>query len=131
MKSITQTQPPTENRPARTGRQTDREYIAPPANISATAEEYLIELEMPGVSKEGLEVTVEGSELTVLGRRQQAIPSGTPFYVESFDADYCRTFDLGPDVDSSKINAEMQQGVLRLHLPKSEKVKPRKINIGS
>jgi HSP20 family protein len=129
MKNSVQTQ--TENRPLRTGLQAEREYLAPAANISATADEYLIELDMPGVGKEGLEVTVEGNELTIIGRRHDTAPTGTPYYCESIDADYCRSFDLGPDVDTSKIRAEMQQGILRLHLPKSERVKPRKININA
>jgi len=111
--------------------QADREYIAPPANISATADEYMIELDMPGVSKGGLEVTVEGNQLSIIGRRQEAAPTGTPYYRESLDADYCRSFEIGPDVDTSNIRAEMQQGILKLHLPKSERVKPRKINISA
>lgn len=129
MKNSVQTQ--TENRPTRTGLQAEREYLAPPANISAVGDEYLIELDMPGVSKEGLEVTVEGNELTIIGRRTDQTPTGNPYYRESLDADYCRSFDLGPDVDTSKIRAEVQQGILKLHLPKSERVKPRKININA
>src|SRR5438067_2503486 len=115
MNTTNQNQTQTENRPTRTGMQADREYIAPPANISAVGDEYVIELEMPGVNKEGLEVTVEGNELTIIGRRQHTNPPGRAYYSESHDADYCRSFDLGPDVDTSKINAEMQQGVLKLH----------------
>jgi len=129
MKNTVQTQ--SENRPARTGLQADREYLAPPANISATNDEYIIELDMPGVSKEGLEVTVEGNELTIIGRRTDRPPTGEAYYRESLDADYCRSFDLGPDIDTSKIRAEMQQGILKLHLPKSERVKPKKIDIAS
>src|SRR5213593_1562566 len=128
MKNNTQTQ--TEKRPAR-GMQAEREYIAPPANISATGDEYLIELDMPGVSKEGLEITVEGNELSIIGRRPEPSLPGTPYYCESVDADYCRCFEVGPEVDTSKIRAEMQQGILKLHLPKSERVKPHKIEIAA
>jgi HSP20 family protein len=131
MKTTNQTQTQTENRPVRSGKQADREYIAPPANISATDDEYLIELEMPGVNKEGLEITVEGNELTILGRRAESTPPGEPYYSESFNADYFRSFDLGPDVDTSKVRAEMHQGVLKLHLPKSERVKARKIEVSA
>jgi len=132
MKNTDQTQQTQiENRPTRSGLQADREYLAPPANISATNDEYLIEVDMPGVSKEGLEVTVEGNQLTIIGRRADQTPVGNAYYRESFDADYCRSFDLGPDVDTSKIRAEMQQGILKLHLPKSERVKPRRIDIAA
>src|SRR4051794_35223935 len=129
MKNTDQSQ--TENRPTRAGLQADREYLAPAANISATTDEYLIEVDMPGVSKEGLEVTVQGNELTIIGRRADQTPAGNAYYRESLDADYCRSFDLGPDVDTSKIRAEMQQGILKLHLPKSERVKPRRIDIAA
>ena len=101
----------------------------PPANISATETEYLVEVDMPGVDKDGLEVTIEGNELTLIGRRKSDLPEGQLCYCESPQADYRRTFELGPDVDTSKIGAEMRQGVLRLHLPKSEKAKPRQIEI--
>ncbi len=50
-------------------------------------------------------------------------------HCESTQGDFRRVFELGPDVDTSKINARMEQGVLKLHLPKSEKAKPRKVQI--
>jgi HSP20 family protein len=106
-----------------------RDYTSPPANISATEEEYLLEVDMPGVSKEGLEVMVEGNEITIIGRRASEKPAAELCYCESAMADYRRIFELGPDVDTSKINAEMQNGVLKLHLPKSEKAKPRQIEV--
>jgi len=106
-----------------------RSFIAPPANISATENEYLLEVEMPGVDKDGLEVTVEGNELTIIGRRKTETLAGELWYRESPLADFRRVFELGPDVDTTKINAEMRQGVLKLHLPKSEKAKPKKIEV--
>jgi HSP20 family protein len=119
----------TQNRPAQRATGNGRGYVIPPANIAATDNEYLVELEMPGVNKQGLEVTVEGNELTIIGRRQTDVPEGELCYCESPQADYRRVFELGPDVDTSKISAEMQQGVLKLHLPKSEKAKPKQIEV--
>ena len=84
---------------------------------------------MPGVNKQGLEVTVEGNELTIIGRRASDVPEGELCYCESPQADYRRVFELGPDVDTSRISAEMQQGVLKLRLPKSEKAKPKQIEV--
>jgi len=120
-----------QNRPAaaKPEREPRRGFIAPPANISATENEYLVEVDMAGVDKDGLEVTIEGNELTIIGRRRIDTPGGEPLYRESPLADYRRVFELGPDVDTSKISAEMQQGVLRLHLPKSEKAKPKQIEV--
>jgi HSP20 family protein len=119
----------TQNRLARAAEQEQRAFITPPANISATDNEYLVEMEMPGVDKNGLEITVEGNELTIVGRRKSDTPPGELLYGESPRADYRRVFELGPDVDTDKIGAQMEQGVLKLRLPKSEKAKPRKIQI--
>jgi len=122
-----------QNAPARSQDQPrperPRGFMTPPANIGATPNEYLLELEMPGVDKDGIEITAEGNELTVVGRRKNEMPNAELLYTESALADYRRSFELGPDVDTSRISAEMMQGVLKLHLPKSDKAKPRKIQI--
>jgi HSP20 family protein len=119
----------TQTQPATTEVERARGFVTPPANISATDNDYLVEVDMPGVDKDGLEATVEGNELTIIGRRKEDIPQGEALYCESARADYRRVFELGPDVDTSKISAEMNQGVLMLHLPKSEKAKPKKVDI--
>jgi HSP20 family protein len=124
-----QNQAGSQNQPARTESWGERGFVTPPANISATDNEYVLELDMPGVDREGLEITVEGNELTIIGRRKADLPEGEPRYCESPQADYRRVFELGPDVDNSKISAEMNQGVLKLHLPKSEKAKPKRIEV--
>jgi HSP20 family protein len=124
----TQNRPEMQNR-GRPELERPREYITPPANISATDDGYMVEVDMPGVDKEGLEVTVEGNELTIIGRRKRDIPGGELCYCESAFADYRRVFELGPDVDTPRISAEMQQGVLKLRLPKSEKAKPKHIEV--
>jgi HSP20 family protein len=126
MNNITQTQ----NQGTRAERQTNRGFVMPPANISASTNEYLVEVEMPGVDKSGLEITVEGNELTIIGHRKGDTPQGQLYYSEWPEADFRRVFELGPDVDTTKINAQLEQGVLKLRLPKSEKAKPRKIQIG-
>lgn len=115
----------------RRGRQAEqsRPYVIPPANITAGQNEYVVELEMPGVRKEDIDITTQGGELIIVGRRRADLPDGELCYCESALADYRRTFEIGPDIDTSKITAEMQQGVLRLRLAKSERAKPRKIQI--
>jgi HSP20 family protein len=101
----------------------------PPTNIREEKDAYLLELEMPGVSKTGIEVTVEANELTIVGRRSdQAIP-GEIVYQESRRGDYRRTFELDPSIDTAKIEAKMEQGVLKLTLPKAEQVKPHRIQV--
>jgi HSP20 family protein len=120
----TQTQDP-QNVPP-----TSRPFITPDVNIFETKEGYVLEAELPGVDKEGLDVTLQGNELTILGRRGGSEYQGEPLYRESSVADYRRVFELDPAVDTTKINANIDQGVLILHLPKAEQVKPRKVTVG-
>ena len=127
--TATQNGPDTQNGTKRTETRSNRGFVTPLANISAIKDEYIVEMDMPGVEKEGLEVTVEGNELTVIGRRKTELPEGELCYCETPQADYRRVFELGPDVDTSRISAEMHQGVLTLHLPKSEKAKPKQIEV--
>jgi len=105
------------------------EYVAPEVNIFETRDGYVLEAEMPGVNKEGLEITLEGNEITIVGRRHVQTLGGQPLFRESHNADYRRVFELDPAIDTGKIAARMDQGVLTLTLPKSERVKPRKITV--
>lgn len=107
----------------------DRGWVAPEVNIYEKEDGYVLEAEMPGVTKEGLEITLEGNTLTFTGRRQHEVVSGTVLYQESAQTDYRRVFELDPTIDTNKISAEMRQGILTLMLPKAERVKPRKIEI--
>ncbi len=104
-------------------------YLTPLANILETTDGYVLEAEMPGVSREGLEITVENGELTIHGKRLPIEKKGEELYRESRAWDYRRSFELDPSIDAGKISAKIEQGVLRLHLPKSESVKPRKISV--
>lgn len=103
-------------------------YVAPDVNIYETESGYVLEAEMPGVSKEHLEVSLEGNSLTILGHRHDEAPAQF-LYRESKPADFRRVFELDPAIDSAKIRAQMDQGVLTLELPKTEAVKPRKIAV--
>jgi HSP20 family protein len=105
------------------------EYLAPEVDIFETKEGYVLEAEMPGVSKEGLQVTLEGTGMTITGHRAAETPPGQALFRESRAADYRRVFELDPAIDTARISAKMEKGVLTLTLPKSEKVKPRKIAV--
>jgi HSP20 family protein len=104
-------------------------YLTPLANILESKDGYVLEAEMPGVSKEGLEITVENGELTIAGRRAVVETRGREVYRESRPSDYRRSFELDPSIDTTRISATIEQGVLTLQLPKAEAVKPRKIEV--
>ncbi len=105
------------------------EYVSPVVNIFETKDGYIVEAEMPGVSKNGLEITLEGNEITLTGHRQTEPLSGETLFRESQQADFRRVFELDPAIDTSRIGAQIEQGLLKLTLPKSEKVKPQRINV--
>jgi len=120
-----------ENRAAKTNNASahERGYLVPQVNIAETKDSLILEAEMPGVSKEGLEVLLEGSDLTLVGRRQTGVPGAGPVYRESSPRDFRREFVLDPSIDTSRLSATIDQGVLTVTLPKTEKVKPRKIQV--
>ncbi len=124
MKATLENQTDTTN-----GYATREEYIAPNVNIFETAEGYVLQAEMPGVSKEGLDITLEGSEITLTGKRTSDTSAGEPLFRERSTADYRRVFELDPEIDTARVRAKITQGIVTVTLPKSEQVKPRKITV--
>jgi HSP20 family protein len=119
-----------ENRSnASNGERAAEQFIAPPATVLENADGYTLEVEMPGVSKENLEMWVENNELTILGRRSLPSVEGTLLHRESRQENFRRDFELDPSIDAEKISAKIEQGVVTLTLPKAEQVKPRKITV--
>src|SRR5215831_13997375 len=118
-----------ENRPVAALSSQEEEFIAPDVNIYESPDGYVVEAEIPGVGKEELEITVEGNEITVTGRRRSEPATGEVLFSERRAENYRRVFELDPMVDTGKISARVEQGVLTLTLPKSEQVKPRKIAV--
>lgn len=102
---------------------------SPPVDIYETKDAYVLCAEMPGVRKDGLDITVEGTTLTLVGHRAENQVPGTVVHRESKPADYRRVFELDPTIDTAKIRARVEQGVVTVELPKAERVKPRKIKI--
>jgi len=120
-----------ENRVQKTGngQQAAEQFIAPVATVLENGDGYLLQVEMPGVNKEGLEMWVENNELTIIGRRSLPTVTGTIVHRESRRENFRRTFELDPSIDAAKIGARIEQGVVTLTLPKAEAVKPRKITV--
>jgi HSP20 family protein len=117
----------------RENRDTDRaqteQFIAPSASVTEASDGYTLELEMPGVTKAGLDISVENNELTIIGRRSLPKIEGTLIHHESRPENFRRTFELDPSIDGDKISAKIEQGLVTLTLPKAEHVKPRKISV--
>ena len=105
------------------------QFVTPVSSVVEDGDAYLLKVEMPGVNKEGLEISVENNELTITGRRDLAQIEGTLIHRESRTEDFRRVFELDPSIDTSKISARIDQGFLTLTLPKAEQVKPRKIAV--
>jgi HSP20 family protein len=118
-----------ENRSSNGEREASEQFAAPVATVLENGDGYTLQVEMPGVSKENLEMWVENNELTVLGRRSLPSVQGTLLHRESRPKDFRRSFELDPSIDSAKISAGIEQGVVTLTLPKAERVKPRKITV--
>jgi HSP20 family protein len=103
----------------------------PTVDISEADGEYLIKAELPEVKKEDVKVTVEDGVLTLQGeRRQEKEEKGKKYHrVERSYGSFVRSFTLPESVDESGVKAEYKDGVLNLHLPKTEKVKPKAIEV--
>lgn len=102
--------------------------VAPVVDIYENEDEILLYADMPGVSKEDVTVSVDNGKLAITGARHIKV-GGATNWEEFSDVEYQRTFSVPQTIDVAKVNAELKEGVLRLHLPKSEAAKPRQIEI--
>ena len=116
-----------ENRDA--DRTQAEQFIVPPASVIEAGDGYTLELEMSGVAKDGLDISVESNELTIVGRRSLPKIEGALIHHESRPENFQRTFELDPSIDGDKISAKIEQGLVTLTLPKAEHIKPRKIPV--
>ena len=105
------------------------QFVTPAASVTEIADGYMLEIEMPGVKKDGLQISFENNELTIIGRRSLPAVEGTLIHRESRPENFRRTFELDPSIDANKISAKIEQGLVTLILPKAEHVKPRKITV--
>ncbi len=103
----------------------------PATDIFETDHALTVLVEMPGVSKDSIEVKVEGDVLTIDGRIDFSKYAGLqPLYTEYNVGNFSRTFQLSNEIEQAGIKAELKDGVMRLVLPKVERAKPRRIAVG-
>jgi len=104
--------------------------IKPAYEIKETDEAFGVTVQLPGVTKDGLELTAEQDQFRIVGRRTWKQPAGwTAVYRESADVPFELVLDHDNLVDLEKIHAELTDGVLRVSLPKAAAIKPRKIAV--
>jgi HSP20 family molecular chaperone IbpA len=102
----------------------------PVTDIFETEQALTVILEMPGVARESLDVSVENDILTIAGRIDFSKYEGLqPVYTEYNIGNYSRSFQISSTIDQSGISATIADGVMTLVLPKAEKAKPRKIKV--
>ncbi len=104
---------------------------APLVDITEDDKEYLIKAELPEVKKEDIKLTAHDDVLTITGERKyEKEEKGKKYHrVERAYGSFERSFTLPEDADEGKIAAEFKDGVLKVHLPKSEKAKPKSIEV--
>jgi HSP20 family protein len=104
---------------------------APTVDISEDDREYLIKAEIPEVDKKDVKVTLQEGVLTIQGeRKQEKEEKGKKFHrVERSYGTFLRSFTLPEEVAEDKLKAEFKDGMLLVHLPKSERAKPRAIEV--
>jgi len=104
-----------------------------PVDISETADEFLVKAELPGMKPEEIEITVADNQVTLKGQRTEAREEKSVNYIRSERrlGSFYRSLALSAPVDDARVTATYKDGVLEVHLPKSEAVRPRQIRIQS
>jgi HSP20 family protein len=104
----------------------------PAANVWEQDDALLIEMEVPGVKNDQVDISVAGDELSVKINRPEVDPEGVTFHRrERPVGSFTRVLRLPVEVDANKVEAALHDGVLTITLPKAESAKPRKINVAT
>lgn len=104
---------------------------SPLVDISEDEKEYLIKAEIPEMKKDDMKISVQDNVLSISGERKyEKEEKGKKYHrVERAYGSFMRSFTLPEDADGSKVGAEYKDGILKVHLPKSEKAKPKAIEV--
>lgn len=126
---------PAETGPMNSSRE-DRERMAqaitPPIDIHEAPDGLILEADLPGAAEQNLRVQLEDNVLSLYARIESPVPEGARLLHEEYRlGDYQRSFILGDEVDRERITAELTHGVLRVVLPKADRLRTRRIEIKS
>ncbi|MDY6969596.1 MAG: Hsp20/alpha crystallin family protein [Spirochaetota bacterium] len=104
--------------------------IVPPVDIYETENEYILKAELPGVAKKDIDITLDNKELEIYGKvDDEFAKEDNQKYSEYKLYNYSRKFKVGDGIDNNKLTANLDNGLLTVVLPKSEGIKPKKIEI--
>jgi HSP20 family protein len=116
--------------PEGTERTRDRPVYVPPVDIVETGDALELYADMPGVTRDSVEVTLEQRVLSIRGSAAMSVPEGlAPLHLEYQPGDYERAFTLSDAVDPAGIEARVRDGVLHLKLPKAGPAKRQRIEV--
>ena len=107
-----------------------RNWQRPHYDVNENAEAFSVRVCMPGVNREGVDISLEEDTLTVIGKHPHSVPeTWRPLRRETSTEDYRLSLRLNVPVNEAEIQAQVQDGVLLLNLPKADEVKARKIQV--
>jgi HSP20 family protein len=105
-------------------------FLRPAVDIYEDGQEITVKADLPGVSRDRLEVQVDGNNLVIEGQAAVDMPEGMEaLYADVHTTRFRRSFALSNGLDTGNISAEMKEGVLTLRLPKRVELQPRKIEV--
>ena len=109
-----------------------RTYV-PTVDIVENKDELLLIADVPGATRDGVDIDYERGRLTVQARVEpRQSPERTNYALQEYGVgDFSRSFQVGEGIDAGKIHAEIAEGVLTVHLPKAAELKPRRIEVTS
>ena len=104
-------------------------YYTPRADIYETADEVVLQCDMPGAKPQDVDVRFEKGELSLTSKVQPRARPAEYLEEEYGIGDFYRSFTISTEIDADKISAEYRDGILIVHLPKQERVKPKRITV--
>jgi HSP20 family protein len=106
-------------------------HFVPAVDVREEDDQYIVKTDLPGISKDGLDVTIQNNVLTIRGERKEQHEKKEKGYwhSERWSGSFHRSLELPAEVDASKVSASFKDGVLELRIPKPEQAKPRQIKV--
>lgn len=118
--------------PVRDDRERTVQTFTPPIDIHEEPDGLILEADLPGAVEQNLRIQLEDNVLSLYARIESPVPEGARLLHEEYRVgDFQRSFILGDEVDRERITAELTHGVLRLFLPKADRLRTRRIEIKS